>query len=277
MRIVLTGAGGGLGRAFWNACPEHHDLEAFTRQELDVGDHHAVMQTVVPLRPDLIVNAAAFTRVDACESDPGRAYRDNALGAQNLALAARACDALLVQVSTDYVFDGRKGEPYDELDTPNPLGVYARSKLGGERLVRTHLPEHVIVRAGYVFGAGQDHVTTQLRAIAAGEAGAGIIDRRGSPTFVHHLAERILPLALTGRFGTYHLGGPEPLSTAELLARARALGELPGEVREQRGDELALPAPRPADSSLTSLFTTEVGVPPMPPLDDALADLLSRI
>ncbi|HET7236746.1 MAG TPA: sugar nucleotide-binding protein, partial [Actinomycetota bacterium] len=100
MRIVLTGAGGGLGRAFWGACPPHHDLEAFTRQELDIGEHHAVMRTVVPLRPDLIVNAAAFTNVDACQTEPERAYRDNALGPQSLALAARACGAMLVHVST---------------------------------------------------------------------------------------------------------------------------------------------------------------------------------
>ena len=106
MRIVLTGAGGGLGRAFWSVCPSHHDLEAFTRQELDVGDHHAVMRTIVPLRPDLVLNAAAFTAVDACEAEPDRAYRDNALGAQNLALAARACDAIVLHVSTDFVFDG---------------------------------------------------------------------------------------------------------------------------------------------------------------------------
>ena len=92
MRIALTGAGGGLGRAFAAACPSHHDLVPLTHAELDIGDHHAVMQTLVPLDPDLIVNAAAFTAVDACESDPARAARDNALGPQNLALAARAAE-----------------------------------------------------------------------------------------------------------------------------------------------------------------------------------------
>jgi len=277
MRIVLTGAGGGLGRAFWGACPGHHDLEAFTHQELDVGDHHAVMRTVVPLRPDLMVNAAAFTEVDACETEPQRAYRDNALGPQNLALAARACDAILVHVSTDFVFDGEKGSPYDELDAPNPISVYGRSKLGGETMVRAATPEHVVVRTGYVFGGGKDYVTSQLRTMAAGEPGAGLVDRRGTPTYVRHLAERILPLVLSGRFGTYHLGGPETLSYFELLTRARTLGDLPGPVHEQRVDDLGLPALRPADSALTSLFAAEAGVPAMPPLDEALADLLSAL
>jgi dTDP-4-dehydrorhamnose reductase len=277
MRIVLTGAGGGLGRAFWGTCPGHHDLEAFTRQELDIGDHHAVMQTVVPLQPHLIVNAAAFTRVDACETERERAYRDNALGPQNLALAARACDAILVHVSTDFVFDGEKGEPYDELDAPNPRSVYARSKLGGEDLVRAATPQHFVVRTGYVFGGGTDWVTSQLRKMADGEPGAGLSDRRGTPTYVRHLAERLLPLALTGRFGTYHLGGPESLSYHELLLRAKAAAGLSGEVQEQRSEDLGLPARRPRDSSLASLFATEAGIPPMPALEEALDGILSGL
>jgi len=273
MRIVLTGAGGGLGRAFWGTCPGHHDLEAFTRQELDIGDHHAVMQTVVPLKPDLIVNAAAFTKVDACETEGERAYRDNALGPQSLALAARACGAMLVHASTDFVFDGEKGAPYDELDAPNPQSVYARAKLGGETMVRAATPEHFVVRTGYLFGGGTDWVSAQLRKMAAGEPGAGLSDRRGTPTYVRHLAERLLPLVLSGRFGTYHLGGPEPLTYHELLQRAKALGNLPGDVEEQHSDDLGLPARRPRNSALTSLFAPEVGIPPMPPLDEALGEL----
>jgi dTDP-4-dehydrorhamnose reductase len=277
MRIVLTGAGGGLGRAFWGTCPAHHDLEAFTRQELDVGDHHAVMQTVVPLKPDLIVNAAAFTKVDACETERERAYRDNALGPQSLALAARSCGAMLVHVSTDFVFDGEKGEPYDELDAPNPLSVYARSKLAGESMVRTATPEHFVVRTGYLFGGGEDYLTGALRKLAAGEPAGGLVDRSGTPTYVRHLAERLLPLVLSGRFGTYHLGGPEAMSYFELLGMARDVGGLPGDVQEQRSDDLSLPAPRPRNSALTSLFAVDIGVPPMPPLEIALGKLLDSL
>lgn len=276
MRIVLTGAGGGLGRAFWGACPEHHDLEAFTRQELNIGDHHAVMQTVVPLKPDLIVNAAAFTKVDACETERERAYRDNALGPQSLAFAARACGAMLVHVSTDFVFDGENGEPYDELDAPNPQSVYARSKLAGEAMVRAATPEHFVVRTGYVFGGGQDYVTEALRKLASGETAGGLVDRTGTPTYVHHLAERLLPLVLTRRFGTYHLGGPEAATYHELLTRAKSLGDLPGDVVQQRSEDLDLPAPRPRNSALTSLFAAGVGIPSMPPLEEALHDLLAR-
>jgi dTDP-4-dehydrorhamnose reductase len=244
--------------------------------ELDIGDHHAVMQRLVPIAPELIVNAAAYTDVDGCESEHRRAYRDNGLGPQSLALAARACGAMLIHVSTDYVFDGEKGEPYDELDPPNPLSVYGRSKLAGELFVRSILPESFVVRAGLFFGGKDDRLSRALRDLAAGGSAAGFVDRVGSPTYVKHLAERLLPLTLTGRFGLYHLGGPEPASRYEVLMRAKELGDLPGEVEEQEADKLDLPAARPRYSALTSVLVAELGVPPMPPLDDALRDLLEH-
>jgi dTDP-4-dehydrorhamnose reductase len=277
MRIVLTGSGGGLGRAFAAVCPAHHDLHAFAREDLDVGDRHAVMRAIVPLAPDLVVNAAAFTDVDGCESDPARAVRDNTLGPQLLAIAARRCGATLVHVSTDYVFDGEKGSPYDELDLPNPRGVYARTKLAGEEHVRALVPEHVVVRTGYVFGGGGDYPTGAIRRLAVGEAAGGIADRTGSPTYVRHLAERLLPLVLTGRFGTYHVAGPEATTWFDVLSRARAIGGLPGEVRPQRADDLGLAAPRPHHSGLTSVYLAHVGLDPLPPLDEALRELLASL
>jgi dTDP-4-dehydrorhamnose reductase len=231
------------------------------------------MQTVVPVRPDAIVNLAAFTKVDDCETDREEAYRSNATGPHNLALAARASGAVLLHVSTDYVFDGTKESPYDELDRPNPISVYARSKLGGEELVRQVTPEHFVVRTGWIFGGGPDHLSRTVARMRAGEPGAGLTDRVGTPTFVRHLAERLLPLVLTGRFGTYHLAGPEPASWFDVLTRIRFLAGLPVEVERQLVQDLNLPAPRPANSALTSLFAGDLGLA-LPPLDVALKEFL---
>lgn len=275
MRIAVTGAGGGLGRAFLASCASHHEVHAFAHEDLDVGDHHAVMQRLVPLRPELILNCAAFTSVDGCESDPGRAYRDNALGPQSLALASRACGATLLHISTDYVFDGAKETAYDELDPPNPISVYGRSKLAGESLVRALHPESFVVRTGFVFGGSRGYFVEALRSLSMGEAVGGLADRTGTPTYVGHLAERLLPLALTARFGTYHLAGPEPTTWFDLLVRAKAVGGLPGAVEPQRTDELGLPAPRPRNSALTSAFVSHLEVPPFPPLEVAVRELLA--
>jgi dTDP-4-dehydrorhamnose reductase len=235
-----------------------------------------VLGGVPPLNADLIVNCAAFTQVDANETDHGRAFRDNAQGPQSLALAAKMCGATLLHVSTDYVFDGAKAEPYDETDEPRPVSVYGRAKLAGERFVALTVAEHFIVRTGYVFGGDDDYLSGQLARLRAGEDAAGIEDRVGSPTFVEHLAERLLPLALTGRFGTYHLAGPDAASWFEVLERLRDLGGFSGEVRPQRAADLGLATPRPERSALTSVFVENLSLPGFPPLDEALRAMLGR-
>jgi dTDP-4-dehydrorhamnose reductase len=277
VRLVITGAAGGLARAFLAQVPPHHEIHPFTHSELDVGDHHGVMQTVVPIAPDAIVNLAAMTAVDACEADPEGAFRANALGPQSLALAARACGATLLHVSTDYVFDGLKGTPYDEVDHPNPINVYGRSKLAGERLVRDIVPEHIIVRTAWIVGGGSDFVSRSLPRLAAGEPVDAVADRIGSPTPVGPLAERLLPLLLTSRYGTYHVAGPHALSWFEALSRCVAATGLPGEVRPVSAADLRLKAPRPRRSDLVSVFAGAAGIEPLPPVDEALGELVEEL
>lgn len=273
MRIAVTGAGGGLGRAFIERAPSRHEVIPFTHDDLPVEDRHAVMRGLVPPGPDIVVHAAAMTSVDGCEERPEAAFRVNALGTRNVAIAAREAGAILVAVSTDYVFDGEKGEPYHEFDEPRPLSTYGRSKLAGEREARL-APEHLIVRTSWVYGAGDDFVSTAIRQLSAGEQVGAIVDLHGTPTYVVHLAERILPAVLAGLRGIVHLGGPDRMTYHELLSRAKMAGDLPGELVEQKAGDLGRPAPRPADSSLTSLVLEGSGVPPMPPALEAIRELL---
>jgi dTDP-4-dehydrorhamnose reductase len=272
VRLVVTGAAGGLGRAFIAQLPAHHEVHAISHADLDVGDRDAAMRTIPLLRPDAVLNFAALTSVDGCETDPARATRDNALGAQHVALAARACGAAVLHVSTDYVFDGMKGAPYDEMDATHPLSVYGRTKLAGEAFVRRLVSEHFIVRTSYVYGAGDDYASGALERLRTGGSVGGIRDRIGSPTFVGHLASRLLPLLLTGRFGTYHLAGSEPACWFDVLERARTIGGLPGTVEPQEMASLGLAAPRPANSAITSAYLEHIGIEPLPGLDAAVAE-----
>jgi dTDP-4-dehydrorhamnose reductase len=277
MRIVITGAAGALGRAVVATAGDQHELIPFAHADLAVEDRSAVMERLVPARPEVIIHAAAMTSVDGCEENPRGAFLANALGTRNVALAAARAGAILVYISTDYVFDGEKGEPYHEFDATNPISVYGKSKLAGEWEARSLGPEHVVVRTSWVFGGGKDFLTAALGRLAAGETVPAIVDLVGTPTYVPHLAQRLIPLVQSGHRGVVHLGGPEVTTWHDLLTRAVHMAALPGEVTEQKADELGRPARRPANSALVSLVLREMDVPPMPPLDAAVGQLMEAV
>jgi dTDP-4-dehydrorhamnose reductase len=274
MRIAVTGAGGGLGRAFLAAAGDQHDVLGFTRADLDVRSSEAVRDALTPLDADVIMHFAAMTAVDACEEDPERATATNTIGTRNVAQAAREAGALLVAISTDYVFDGEHEEPYDERERPNPISVYGRTKHEGELAAQEVGPELIIARTAWVYGAGGDFASKAVRRLAAGEEVGAIADQVGSPTHVVHLAERLLPLVGSGFRGLIHLAGREAVSWYEALVRAKELGELPGGVAAQKAEELDRPAKRPANSALTSAVLDDIEVPPMPSLDEGLRKVL---
>ena len=205
-----------------------------------------------------------------------RAARDNALGPQHLALAARACGAILLHVSTDYVFDGDEGRAVrrDGRARARSRSTAGRSSRG--RAVRALMPEHFVVRVGYVFGGGDDYVQRRPSAAPRRDPPAGSRDRIGTPTYVRDLAARLLPLLLTGRFGTYHLAGPRAGARGSRCSSAPArIGDLPGTVGPQDGRFVGLgarPAPR---TPLGERVLPHLGIAPFPPLDDAVTDWLA--
>lgn len=284
MRVLVTGAGGQLGLDLVDAFSDH-DVTAATRADLDIGHEAAVVAAVEAVRPDLVVNAAAWTDVDGCESDPDRAHRDNALGPWWLARACERAGATLVTFSTDYVFDGVArpgpgGEPrgWVETDPTAPLSVYGRSKLAGEELVRTTLAAHHIVRTSWVSGArGRNFVRTMLR-LAASEPVVRVVDDQvGSPTATRDLAAAVRRLAVSGRYGTVHLANEGRASWFDVAAAVFELAGRDVALEPQPSSALTRPAPRPAWSVLDQTHARALGVGPMPHWRDGLARLIDEL
>ncbi|MGH9123118.1 MAG: dTDP-4-dehydrorhamnose reductase [Acidimicrobiales bacterium] len=265
MRVLITGAGGQLGRDLATAFTPREVLP-LTREQLDVADRDAVLQAITTTRPSVVVHAGAWTAVDACEGDPDRAFRVNALGSRHVAEAAAASGAHLVYVSTDYVFDGTSPVPYREWDRTNPLSVYGRSKLGGEQEVQVLAPGATIVRTSWVCGAhGANMVKTVLR--LAGDPARElrfVDDQYGCPTFTEDLAALIVRLAAARLPGVYHATNQGATTwyrfVRDILAAA---GHDPARVAPVSTAELQppRPAPRPANSVLDNAALRYQGIP----------------
>ncbi len=225
MRIVITGSAGQLGQAL-QARLKGEDLLLLDLPEHDITNYEPMQQVILPFRPHVVVHAAAFTNVDGCELQPQVAYRVNALGTQNVALACQRCDAAMVCISTDYVFDGTKSEPYWEWDRPNPQSVYARSKLAGEYYTQALLQKFYIVRTAWLYSrSGKNYVKTVLRLADERNELHFVTDEVGSPTYAPDLATAVTELIHHPLYGIYHFTNAGVCSRYEW---AKAILELAG-------------------------------------------------
>lgn len=281
MRILVTGAGGQLGRelaVLLDAAPTH-DVVAVDHRTCDVSDRDAVLATVASVAPDAVVHCAAWTAVDDCEADPDRAFAVNALACRHVAEAARRFDAHVIGVSTDYVFDGTKDGPYHEWDEPCPRSVYGASKLAGERELLVGCPGAAVVRTSWVCGLyGPNMVKTILRLAGDHDVLRFVDDQVGHPTFTADLAPALVRLAVDRRPGTFHLTNQGAVSWHGFAqAVLAAAGDDPDRVLPVATADLqpARPAPRPANSVLANTAWANAGLAPLRDFRAPLEELVS--
>ena len=261
MRILVTGAGGQLGRALPSALARH-EVVGLPHAALDVAVRPAVDAALETVRPHLVINAAAWTDVDGAESDPDGAFRANATGPENLARATAERGIALLHVSTDYVFAGEGTRPLDEEAATAPRSVYGRSKLAGEDAVRAHQPRHFLVRTAWLYASHGRNFPSTLLSLSSRPELPVVDDQHGSPTWAPHLAEAIAHLIGTERWGTWHLagrGGTTWYGFARALLDAAGIGTPLVPVGT---DAFPRPAPRPAYAVLTTRRDPPILLPP---------------
>ena len=253
MRLLVIGSGGMLGRAVArDAARLGHDVVALGHVELDVTDADHVARVVAAAGPRAVVNCAGYTDVDGAESHEAQAMQVNGDGAGNVARAAADAGARVVHVSTDYVFDGSKREPWVESDPVAPLQAYGRTKLAGEVAVAEANPDHAIVRAAWLFGAGgPNFVETMLGLGAERDEVAVVTDQHGGPTWTGHLSPALVEVAeRRGDVGLFHAAGAGECSWYEFAVEIFHRARMRTRVVPTTSDRFARPAPRPAYSVL---------------------------
>ncbi len=276
MKILVTGARGLVGRALVEHCTgAGEQVVALDHSALDITDEQKVNTIFDRERPEVVINCAAWTNVDACESDTERAQNVNARGPELQALASRRLGALFITISTDYVFDGEKDGFYTQDDQPNPQSAYGISKLAGEQKAQRAGARTIVVRSGYIFGAGgTNFLSTVIDRAQRGEPLRAISDTFGTPTYAPDLARQLHRLAQLNLPATYHIvNAGEGASFEEFARRAVAAAGLnPNLVQGVSLNTLKRPAPRPRNSRLKCLISAAAGLDPLRSWQDALSD-----
>lgn len=279
--VVLFGAGGQLGVELKKTFTARgYNVACFERTQLDITDALAVEKCLTEIDPAVVLNSAAYNKVDLAESEPLEAFRANALAVANIAKACRQIDAQLVHFSTDYVFDGMAGRAYVETDMPHPLGAYAVSKYGGELYAQAYLDRPLIIRVSGVFGPGGvrtahgNFIETMLRLSKSGTPVRVVEDFVASPTFTLPLAERTADLVEAKASGVYHAGGGRAISWYDFARIIFEAAGLQPELVATNERVYRTPARRPKYSALRNARLEAEGFADMPPLEQAVAEYL---
>jgi dTDP-4-dehydrorhamnose reductase len=279
MKVVVTGAKGQLGTDLVDLLTDRgYEVYGYGRKELDITNFDQVYQVINNVTPDVVIHAAAYTKVDLAESEPDQAFLVNAYGTRNVSVASEAVGAKLVYVSTDYVFDGTANTPYNEFSPTNPMSVYGKSKLAGEQFVRDLHSKFFIVRTSWVYGKnGNNFVKTMVKLARERDELKVVNDQVGCPTYTVDLANCILELIQTEKYGIYHVSNSGHCSWYEF---AKAIFEEAGievKVNPCTTKDFPRPAPRPAYSVLEHMALRLNGFKEMPNWRDSLKSYLENI
>lgn len=254
MRYLITGTNGQLGKELQRRL-QRQEFLATNTDTMDITNQAETLHVITTYNPDVVIHGAAYTNVDNAEANPDLAYRINAIGTQNVAAACLKCNAKMVYVSTDYVFDGTLGRPYNEFDQTNPQSIYGKSKLAGEILAKQIVNKLFITRTSWLYGDGNNFVRTMLKLGKERDELKVVNDQYGCPTSTVDLVEAILHLVQTEYYGTYHTACTGVTTWYDF---AKKIFELAGiskvKVLPQTTTELGRPAPRPAYSSMDNLM-----------------------
>ncbi|MBM4764478.1 dTDP-4-dehydrorhamnose reductase [Bacillus sp. B15-48] len=279
LKVVVTGAKGQLGTELVSILNEENEVEVvgLSREDLDITDPTQVQKKIYELMPDVVIHAAAYTNVDMAEDVPDTAFLVNGIGTKNLAIAASKLKAKFVFISTDYVFNGDSKKPIGESETPCPLGVYGQTKLAGENYVRKYLGKYFIVRTSWVYGVhGKNFVKTMLKLSDKIDQVMVVDDQIGSPTYTFDLAQCILRLISTDKYGIYHVTNSGSCSWHEFALAIFEEANIEMNVVPCKTDEFPRKAPRPHYSVLNNTALRENGFPQMENWRKALTHFFVR-
>jgi dTDP-4-dehydrorhamnose reductase len=292
MRLLIAGWQGQIARGLVEAAPASPDVKACAvgRAALDICEARSIERALSQIEPSIVINSAAYTAVDKAETDEQRAFALNRDGAKMLAEAAARRGIPIIHISSDYVYDGRKGEPYIEDDPPHPMTVYGRSKLEGEAAVRQANPKHVVLRTSWVFSpAGRNFVKTMLTQAGEQARVRVVEDQRGSPTYAPHLVRAILELARQlsahkgsdGPWGVYHAAGTGTTTwlglAEEVFRRSAAIGGPTAAVDPIGSADYPTPAARPANSQLDCTKLERTFGLRLPAWQDGVGECVERL
>jgi dTDP-4-dehydrorhamnose reductase len=278
MKIMIIGSEGMLGHDLVDVLSKENEIYTTTIDTLDITDINKTIKTVKANNPDVLIHAAAFTDVDGSESNPDLAYKVNAIGTRNVAVACQEADCAMVYICTDYVFDGTKNSPYYEYDQTNPLGVYGKTKHTGEVYIRDLLNKFYIVRTSWLYGYhGPNFVKTMLNLAKTTNEISVVNDQLGSPTYTVDLAKAIALLIIKPSYGIYHITNSEYCSWYDFAKEIFKQAEIEVDLKPVTTEEYPRPAPRPKFSVLENYNWRMEGHPKIQSYKEALTDYMKLL